>query len=79
MDTYINVGADFIDAEGNRVTSIQLVDKESKGAIADAYFDNEKLIKCFCCDGVDKTDFLNQAIKLMENSVPISFNKTNLG
>lgn len=76
-NTYMNVGVDFIDSEGNRITSIQLVDK-NRGAIADALFDNEKLTKCIHLPEVDKTKFLDDAENLINNSIPVRFNETKL-
>ena len=76
-NNYLNIGCDFIDAEGNRTTSIQLV-KKNGGAIADATYDNEKLIKCLTIDSVDKTSFLHEAGELLNNSIPVTFRKQNL-
>lgn len=78
MNTYLNIGCDFLDSEGNRVTSIQLVDKATKKSIANVLYDNEKLIKCICCDRVDKSIFLMDAEKLLNNSIPVSFRETKL-
>jgi hypothetical protein len=78
MNTYLNIGCDFIDSENNRVTSIQLVDKETKKSIADVLYDNEKLIKCICIDEVDKSNFILDAAKLMGDSIPVNFRETKL-
>lgn len=70
----MNIGCDFVDAEGNRVTSIQLVHRD-RGTIADAFFDNEKLVKCLVCNDVDKTKFIHEAELLLENSIPVQFKR----
>lgn len=73
-NTYLHVGIDFIDSDGKRVTSIQLVDR-NRGAIAIASFDNEKISKLDCLNEVDKTKFLDQAEELLNNSIPVTFTK----
>lgn len=69
---YMNIGIDFLDANGIRTTSIQLVNK-NRGSIADAHFEDEKLIKCVHLSEVDRTKFLDEAKNLLENSIPQSY------
>lgn len=71
------VGSDFINEEGERETSIQLVDKHH-GSIAHAFFVDEKLYKDTCLADVDRTRFLDDCETLLDNSIPVRFNKTVL-
>ena len=73
-DCYLHVGLDFLDFSGNRTTSIQLVNK-TRGAIAIADYDNEKLTRCQHIQEVDKTKFLHDAGELLNNSIPVSFRR----
>ena len=78
MKTYLNIGLDFVCADGNRQTNIQLVHQDSGKAIAIADFTNGKITRTAAIDSVDKKAFLKQAFELFNNSIPVAFRKTAL-
>ncbi len=77
-NTYLNIGCDFIDSDGVRATTIQLVNKDINKSIATASFSNGKVTSCACIDSVNKPQFLDDAEKLIGNSIPVTFSETKL-
>ena len=77
-DYYTYVGLDFVDENKIRFTSIQLVEKSTKNAVAIADFTDSKLGRHFGCFFVNMAKFLADAKTLLENSTPITFHGTNL-
>lgn len=78
MNTYINMGLDFIDHEGVRLTSAQMVNRDTGYAIATCDWKDEEVTRLLTIDGIDHNAFLKEARTLRENSIPQRFTKTQL-
>ena len=75
------IGNDFVDENGARVTSIQLVACGRGAAIATADFEDGKLTRQIATDAVERTclgKFIEDCKTLLENSIPVTFRKTEL-
>lgn len=71
-DTYMCVGSDFINSDGERETTIQLVDRV-RGSIAIAWYRDNCCYKDMSIDSVDRTKFLDEAKELLYKSIPVQF------
>lgn len=72
------IGMDFIDAHGVRSTTTQLVTLGFGSAIAIAWYEDAKLVRCVALESVDKTGFLDESAELVKKSIPIRFIETKL-
>lgn len=78
MNTYINMGLDFIDHEGVRLTSAKMVNRDTGTTIAICDWKDEEVTRLLTIDGIDHNAFLKEARTLRENSIPQRFTKTQL-
>ena len=76
MSTYTHIGVDFVDANGVRLTSVQMVRNGRAVAVAD-YCDG-KIFHQHLLPSVDLPVFLAEAERLVSNSTPITFRETKL-
>ena len=77
-NTVAAIGLDFIDANGTRSTSIQLVHKGTGNAIAICDFDNGFLTRAISVSPIAGHRLFNCCAQLLENSIPATFRKTLL-
>ena len=71
MNCYTHIAVDFVDSDGARVTSVQLVEEGKAIAIAD--YTNGDRGRTLALARVDLPAFLDEAQRLVENSIPVTF------